>query len=132
MAGSTAAQVQPGYLDDNGNWHPYGPYSFVVGASGQVNGAIAVTDVSSTPLHMTGTGTSYVISNGGSKTAFIAFGDASVTVTGPTNGAIAGGYAILAGAIMTVSGPSIAASYIAAICLSAETTTLYISQGSGS
>lgn len=141
VAGGLVSASAPSYpdkagrplsLDADGNLRvtPGSAANFVVTTA--TNGGLAVTDVAATALHLNGTGNSYVVSNAGSKTAFIAIGAAAVTVAAIVLGAVGGGYPILAGAIMTVSTSAGTDSYITAICLSGETTTLYISQGSGS
>lgn len=129
--------VVPGYLDADGKFIPatgvdpipVAPAQFNISTA--TNAGIAVTQVASTPLHLDGVGNTYILSNTGTKTAFVAIGGAGVTVDVIVNGAVGGGYPIPGGAIETISVTDGTDSYVTAICLSGETTTLYVSQGSG-
>ncbi len=129
--------VVPGYLDANGKFIPstsltpipVSPANFNITTA--TNGELAVTSTSK-PLHLAGTGNAYLLSNGGTNPVAIAIGGSSVTVAFPTADAVGGGLVILPGAIMTVSTSAGEDSYVAAICGSGLTSTLYISQGSGS
>lgn len=129
--------VVPGYLDANGKFIPATGLTPIpvelpsFNITTATNGELAVTSTSKR-LHIAGSGNNYVLSNGGSSAVAVAIGNASVTAVFPTADAVGGGFVILPGAIMTVSTSVGEDSYVAAICAAAATSTLYISQGSGS
>ncbi len=129
--------VVPGYLDANGKFIPAsGAIPFPVqipsfNVTTATNGELAVTSASKL-LHIDGTGNNYVLSNGGTNPVAVAIGGSGVTVAFPTADAVGGGFVILPGAIMTVATSVGEDSYVAGICGAGLTSTLYISQGSGS
>lgn len=129
--------VVPSYLDADGKLiaasglapFPVELPSFNITTA--TNGELAVT-ATSKRLHLAGTGNNYLLSNGGTNPVAVAIGGSGVTVAYPVADAVGGGLVILPGAIMTVSTSAGEDSYVAGICNTALTSTLYISQGSGS
>ncbi len=87
-----------------------------------------------------GPGTDFEFKNVGTGEAFVAFGGANVTVTsgGTVSAANDGGLSIPAGAILIYNAADAmtaqqgAGIYVAGVCASSVTTTLRITQGSGS
>lgn len=130
-------KVISGYLDAvTGQFVAYGASGnagslFTIGGAGQANAGLAVTAVMNAALQMTGSGTTFIFQNTGTKTCFVNIGGAGVTVTAVANGAVGGGFPIAPGAIMAVSGAGAGGTYVVAICGAGDSTQLFISQGSG-
>lgn len=91
--------------------------------------SLAVTDASGSRQFNMQQGDEFAVrvANLGAKTAFVRFGPSDVTAAIPS-GATKGDVALPAGAVEIFSTQQ---PYLAAICATGETTTLYITPGEG-
>lgn len=108
-------------VNRTGNFQPVGNTVVFDGTS--TSGAKEIA------LPTNATATDVLITNGGAKTAFIAFGTATLTAVVPTSGAAANGWPILPGAIMVLD--RVVNTWVAVVCAAGETTTIYVTPGVG-
>lgn len=72
-----------------------------------------------------------VVSNKGPDDVFIVTGPTAPTAVFPTNSVPQAGTVVLAGAIMTIAKNQRTDTYVAAICPSGDTATVYVQFGNG-
>jgi hypothetical protein len=96
-----------------------------------VNSTVAVTGTSQR-IALAGSGNTVVVKNAGSTECFIAVGDVTVVATAGAGSTAAsdGSFSILPGEIAAYTIP-LSATYLAAICAGAGTTTLRVARGEG-
>ena len=108
-------------VNRTGNFQPVG--NTVVFDASETSGAKEIA------LPTNATASDVLVTNSGTKTAFIAFGTATLTATVPTSGAAANGTPVLPGAIMVFD--RVVNTWAAVVCAAGETTTLYVTPGVG-
>ena len=96
-----------------------------------VSSTIAVT-ASNQRIALAGSGNTVVVKNAGLTECFVAVGDVTVVATagGGSTAASDGSFSILPGEIAAYTIP-LSATYLAAICAGAGTTTLRVARGEG-